>query len=250
MPKSLMQWQVVTLHLLLKSKSEEKTMANNPNNFLTIAGLVPVVVEQTARGERSFDIFSRLLRERIVFVNGEVEDAMASIICAQLLFLEAENPEADIYMYINSPGGVVTSGLAIYDTMRYIKPKVGTVCLGQACSMGAMLLMGGEAGMRSCLPHSRVMIHQPHGGFRGQATDIEIHASEIKKTKQMLAEMCARHTGQKLSKVVESMERDFFMSPEEAKAFGIVDKIIESRSKEEEISVLKDKKQKKEDSKE
>lgn len=224
-------------------------MSYSSNNLTITSGLVPVVIEQSARGERSFDIFSRLLRERIVFVNGEVEDGMASIINAQLLFLESENPDADIYMYINSPGGVVTSGLAIYDTMRYIKPKVATVCLGQACSMGAMLLMGGEAGMRSCLPHSRVMIHQPHGGFRGQATDIEIHAGEIKKTKHMLAEICARHTGQNLSKVVESMERDFFMSPEEAKAFGIIDKIIESRTKEEEESASKTKKNAKEDNK-
>jgi len=196
----------------------------------TTAGLVPVVVEQSARGERSFDIFSRLLRERIVFVNGEVEDGMASLIVAQLLFLESEDPEANIYMYINSPGGVVTAGLAIYDTMCHIKPKVATVCLGQACSMGAVLLMAGEHGMRSCLPHSRVMIHQPHGGFKGQATDIEIHANEIKKTKHILSEICARHTGQKLSTVVDNMERDFFMSPAEAKEFGIIDEIKAPRS--------------------
>lgn len=190
---------------------------------------IPVVVEQTSRGERSFDIYSRLLKERIIFVCGEVEDHMANVIVAQLLFLEAENPEQDIFMYINSPGGVVTSGLAIYDTMQYIKPKVATVCMGQACSMGSLLLTGGEKGMRYCLPHSRVMIHQPLGGYRGQATDIQIHAQETLKVKSLLQELYVNHTGQKLDVVHNSMERDNFMSPTEAQKFGLVDKVITRR---------------------
>jgi ATP-dependent Clp protease protease subunit len=196
---------------------------------------VPIVVEQTAKGERSYDIYSRLLKERIIFVCGEMEDNMANVIVAQLLFLEADNPKKDIYMYINSPGGVVTSGLAIYDTMQYIKPKIATVCIGQACSMGATMLLAGEKGMRYCLPSARVMIHQPLGGYRGQATDIEIHAAETMKVKKSLHNLYAKHTGQPLDKIEKSMERDNFMSAEEAKKFGIVDKIIEHRD----LSTLK-----------
>jgi ATP-dependent Clp protease, protease subunit len=192
-------------------------------------GLIPMVIEQTPRGERSFDIFSRLLKERIVFLNGQVEDNMASVIIAQLLFLESENPEKDIYMYINSPGGVVTAGLAIYDTMQYIKPKVATLCLGQACSMGSFLLSGGEPGMRYSLPNSRIMIHQPSGGYQGQATDIEIHAKEILSIKDKVNKLYVKHTGQKLGTVEKAMERDNFMSAEEAKNFGIVDQIVDKR---------------------
>lgn len=194
------------------------------------SSLVPIVIEQTGRGERSFDIYSRLLRDRVIFVTGQVEDYMASLICAQLLFLESENPDADISMYINSPGGVVTAGLSIYDTMQFIKPKISTVCMGQACSMGSLLLAGGTNGKRYALPNSRIMIHQPSGGYSGQATDIEIHAKEIIETKKRLNEIYVRHTGQKLSNVEKNMERDNFMSPKEALNFGIVDKIIESRS--------------------
>ena len=193
------------------------------------ANLVPMVVEQTPKGERSFDIFSRLLRERIVFITGQVEDRMASLICAQLLFLESEDPEKDIYLYINSPGGVVTAGLSIYDTMQFIKPDVSTICMGQACSMGSLLLTAGAAGKRYCLPNARVMIHQPSGGSRGQATDIEIHTKEILNIKKRLNEIYVKHTGQKLSVIQKNMERDNFMSPEDAKKFGIVDAVIESR---------------------
>ncbi len=190
---------------------------------------VPIVVEQTAKGERSYDIYSRLLKERIVFVNGEFEDQMANVIVAQLLFLEAENPEKEIYMYINSPGGVVSSGLAIYDTMQYIKPKIATLCMGQACSMGATILLAGDKGMRYALPNSRVMIHQPSGGYRGQATDIEIHAKETAKVKRMLQEIYAKHSGKTIAQITQSMERDNFMSAEEAKDFGLVDKILQNR---------------------
>ena len=202
-------------------------------------GLVPIVVEQTARGERSYDIYSRLLKERIIFVTGEVEDHMATLICAQLLFLESENPDKDIFMYINSPGGVVTAGLSIYDTMQYIKPKVATLCMGQACSMGSLLLTAGEPGMRYVLPNARVMIHQPSGGFRGQATDIEIHAKEILELKKRLNQMYVKHTGQKLAVVEHAMERDNFMSADQAKTFGLVDVVIEKRT-----DVIKDKKDK------
>lgn len=190
---------------------------------------VPIVVEQTSKGERSYDIYSRLLKERIVFVCGEFEDQMANVIVAQLLFLEADNPEKEIYMYINSPGGVVSSGLAIYDTMQYIKPKIATLCIGQACSMGATILLAGEKGMRYALPNSRVMIHQPSGGYRGQATDIEIHAQETMKVKALLHEIYAKHTGKSIAQIAKAMERDNFMSSEESKSFGIVDKIIRSR---------------------
>jgi ATP-dependent Clp protease, protease subunit len=190
---------------------------------------VPIVIEQTTRGERSYDIYSRLLKERIIFVNGEFEDQMANLIVAQLLFLEADNPEKEIYMYINSPGGVVSSGLAIYDTMQYIKPKIATLCIGQACSMGATILLAGEKGMRSALPNSRIMIHQPSGGYRGQATDIEIHARETMKVKRKLNEIYAKHCGKTVEQIEQSMERDNFMSAEEAKDFGLVDKIIQNR---------------------
>lgn len=191
--------------------------------------LIPVVVEQSSRGERSFDIYSRLLRERIIFVTGEVEDHMASVIVAQLLFLESENPSKDISMYINSPGGVVTAGMAIHDTMQYIKPKVSTVCIGQACSMGSFLLAAGEPGMRVALPQSRVMIHQPSGGARGMASDIEIQAREIIKLKERMHELYAKYTGKSVKAVAEAMDRDTWMDAEEAKAFGLVDKVFESR---------------------
>lgn len=191
--------------------------------------LIPMVIEQTARGERSFDIYSRLLKERIIFLTGPVNDDVSSLICAQLLFLEFENPAKDISFYINSPGGVVTSGMAMYDTMQYIKCDVSTVCIGQAASMGSLLLAGGAAGKRFALPNARVMIYQPSGGFQGQATDIEIHAKEILKTKAILNKIYEKHTGQKLSIIENSMERDNFMSAEDAKKFGIIDKVVEKR---------------------
>ncbi|AZL15067.1 ATP-dependent Clp endopeptidase proteolytic subunit ClpP [Rickettsiales endosymbiont of Stachyamoeba lipophora] len=204
-------------------------MSEISSKFEQYAGLVPMVVEQTHRGERSYDIFSRLLKERIVFLVGEVEDNMASLVVAQLLFLESENPDKDIWMYINSPGGVVTAGLSIYDTMQYIKPKVATLCIGQACSMGSLLLAGGEAGMRYSLPNSRVMIHQPLGGFRGQATDIEIHAREILEMKRKLNTIYVKHTKQPIEIVDASVERDNFMSAEKAKEFGIIDHVVDKR---------------------
>lgn len=188
--------------------------------------LVPMVVEQTSRGERSYDIYSRLLKERIIFLVGEVNDQTASLICAQLLFLEAENPKKDISFYINSPGGVVTAGLSIFDTMNYIKPDVSTVCLGQAASMGSLLLAAGAKGKRYCLPNSRVMVHQPLGGARGQATDIEIQAREILSLRKRLYDIYVKCTGQKFEKIAESMERDKFLSAEEAKAFGLIDEIV------------------------
>jgi len=191
--------------------------------------LVPVVIEQTSRGERSFDIYSRLLKERIVFLNGEVNDVSANLVCAQFLFLEAEDPKKDIFFYINSPGGIVTSGLSIYDTMQYIGPDVVTICMGQAASMGSLLLTAGAAGKRYSLPNSRIMIHQPSGGCRGQATDIEIHAREILDLRKRLNNIYVKHTGKELSVVESAMERDNFMSPEEAKDFGLIDKIIEKR---------------------
>ncbi|MBP3346461.1 MAG: ATP-dependent Clp endopeptidase proteolytic subunit ClpP [Alphaproteobacteria bacterium] len=191
--------------------------------------LVPVVIEQTARGERSFDIFSRLLKERIIFLNGEVNDEMAPLICAQLLFLESENPKKDIYMYINSPGGVITSGLAIYDTMQYITCDVNTLCIGQACSMGSFLLAGGAKGKRFSLPNSQIMIHQPSGGAKGQAADIEIQAKLILDMRKRLNAMYAKNTGQKLATIEKAMDRDNFMTPEEAKKFGLIDHIVASR---------------------
>lgn len=199
-----------------------------PENNVTSAGLVPMVVEQSSRGERSFDIYSRLLRERIIFLTGEVEDHMATVIVAQLLFLESENPDKPISMYINSPGGVVTAGMSIYDTMQYIKPEVHTLCIGQACSMGSLLLTAGVK--RYCTPNARVMIHQPSGGFRGQATDIEIHAREILELKKRLNNVYVKHTGQKLPVIEKAMERDNFMSAEKAKEFGLIDEIVEHRS--------------------
>ncbi|MDQ6992535.1 MAG: ATP-dependent Clp endopeptidase proteolytic subunit ClpP [Mariprofundus sp.] len=192
--------------------------------------LVPTVVEQTSRGERAFDIFSRLLKERIIFLNGQVDDHMSNLIVAQLLFLESEGPEKDIYMYINSPGGVVTSGMAIYDTMQYIRCDVSTLCVGQAASMGAHLLAAGTHGKRFSLPNSRIMIHQPLGGFQGQATDIEIHAREILSLKNRLNEMLARHTGQPLEKLADDVERDYFLTAEQACAYGIVDKVLANRA--------------------
>jgi ATP-dependent Clp protease, protease subunit len=191
--------------------------------------LVPMVVEQTARGERAYDIYSRLLKERVIFVVGPVEDHMANLVVAQLLFLESENPEKDIALYINSPGGIVSSGLAIYDTMQFIKPDVSTICLGQAASMGAVLLAGGAKGKRYCLPHSRVMIHQPLGGFQGQATDIEIHTREILETRERLNHILSHHTGHPMDKIKVDTDRDNFMSAEAAKAYGIVDLLLEKR---------------------
>ncbi len=191
--------------------------------------LIPVVVEQSSRGERSFDIYSRLLRERIIFVTGEVEDHMASVIVAQLLFLESENPSKDISMYVNSPGGVVTAGMAIHDTMQYIKPKVSTVCIGQACSMGSFLLAAGEPGMRVALPQARIMIHQPSGGARGMASDIEIQAREILRLKKTMHELYAKYTGKTEEQVAEAMDRDTWMSASEAKDFGLVDRVFETR---------------------
>ncbi|HCQ65223.1 MAG TPA: ATP-dependent Clp protease proteolytic subunit [Rhodobacteraceae bacterium] len=193
--------------------------------------LVPMVVEQTSRGERAYDIFSRLLKERIIFVNGPVHDGMSTLICAQLLFLEAENPSKEIAMYINSPGGVVTSGLSIYDTMQYIRPKVSTLVIGQAASMGSILSVGGETGMRFSLPSSRIMVHQPSGGFQGQATDIMIHAAETQKVKDKLIEIYVKHTGRSAEQVEKDIERDNFMSPEEAKEWGHIDEILETRPK-------------------
>ncbi|MGH6882067.1 ATP-dependent Clp endopeptidase proteolytic subunit ClpP [Hypericibacter sp.] len=191
--------------------------------------LVPMVVEQTNRGERAFDIYSRLLKERIIFLVGPVNDQVSSLVCAQLLFLEAENPKKDISLYINSPGGVVTSGLAMYDTMQYIRSDVSTVCIGMAASMGSLLLTAGAKGKRYCLPNARVMIHQPSGGYQGQATDIEIHAREVLAVKARLNAIYARHTGQPLDKVEESMERDNFMTPEKAKEFGLIDEVVDKR---------------------
>lgn len=193
--------------------------------------LVPMVVEQTSRGERAYDIFSRLLKERIIFVSGPVHDGMSTLICAQLLFLEAENPNKDISMYINSPGGVVTSGLSIYDTMQYIRPRVSTLVVGQAASMGSLLLAAGEPGLRYSLPNSRVMVHQPSGGYQGQATDILIHARETEKLKRRLNEIYVKHTGRTLEDVEQALERDRFMAPDEAKEWGLIDEVLEPRGK-------------------
>jgi len=194
-------------------------------------GLVPMVIETTGRGERAFDIYSRLLKERVIFMVGQVEDHMANLIVAQMLFLESENPDKDIHLYINSPGGAVTAGMAIYDTMQFIKPDVSTVCLGQAASMGALILTGGAAGKRYCLPHSRVMIHQPLGGFQGQATDIEIHAREILRVRERLNSILQKHSGQDLATIEADTERDRFLEAEEAKEYGLIDKVITDRIK-------------------
>ena len=196
---------------------------------IQMSGLVPMVVEQTARGERSYDIYSRLLKERVIFLVGQVEDHMANLIVAQMLFLEAENPEKDIHLYINSPGGSVTAGMSIYDTMQFIKPNVSTICIGQACSMGAFLLAAGESGKRYCLPNSRVMIHQPSGGAQGQATDILIHAENIKDTKDRLNGILAHHTGKPVETVAADTERDNFMNANQALEYGLIDEVLEKR---------------------
>jgi ATP-dependent Clp protease, protease subunit len=199
------------------------------SELITASGLVPIVVEQTARGERSYDIYSRLLKERVIFLVGPVEDYMANLVVAQLLFLESENPDKDIHLYINSPGGSVTAGLAIYDTMQFIKPDVSTMCLGQAASMGALLLAGGAEGKRYCLPHSRMMIHQPLGGYQGQATDIEIHTREILTIREKLNHILARHTGQDLETIGRDTERDNFMDADVAVKYGLIDKVVDKR---------------------
>jgi ATP-dependent Clp protease, protease subunit len=201
------------------------------NNEIQALNLVPMVVEQTSRGERAYDIYSRLLKERVVFLVGPVEDNVANLIIAQLLFLESENPDKDIHLYINSPGGSVSAGLAIYDTIQFIKPDVSTMCVGQAASMGALLLAGGASGKRYCLPHSRVMIHQPLGGFQGQASDIDIHAREILKARERLNQILSLHTKQPLEKIQLDTERDHFLSSEEAKNYGLIDSVLTQRNK-------------------
>jgi len=201
----------------------------NIDTDIKALNLVPMVVEQTSRGERAYDIYSRLLKERVVFLVGPVEDNVANLIVAQFLFLESENPDKDIHLYINSPGGSVSAGLAIYDTMQFIKPEVSTMCVGQAASMGALLLTGGAAGKRYCLPHSRVMIHQPLGGFQGQATDIDIHAREILNARDRLNKILANHTGQKIDKIQKDTERDYFMSSEQAQEYGLIDTVLHDR---------------------
>lgn len=217
------------IHSMMQEFLDSPFATSQIKNTLTRNTLVPMVVEQSSRGERSFDIFSRLLRERLVFLTGEVEDNMANLIVAQLLFLEAENPDKDIHLYINSPGGVVTAGMAIYDTMNFIKPDVSTICLGQAASMGSFLLSAGAKGKRYALANSRVMIHQPLGGFRGQASDIEIHAREILQLKDKLNELLAKHTGQLVEKIARDTDRDNFLSAQAAKEYGLVDEVLEKR---------------------
>ena len=204
-------------------------MNNSNSNEITALNLVPIVVEQTARGERSYDIYSRLLKERVVFLVGPVDDHVANVIVAQLLFLESENPDKDINFYINSPGGSVTAGMAIYDTMQFISSKVSTMCIGQAASMGALLLAGGEKGKRFCLPHSRIMIHQPLGGVQGQATDIEIHTKEILLVRDRLNKILAHHTGQPLERIQKDTDRDNFMSGADSVAYGLIDEVLEKR---------------------
>ncbi|EWC39888.1 ATP-dependent Clp endopeptidase proteolytic subunit ClpP [Pseudomonas stutzeri] len=208
-------------------------MSRNPfmqaPDIQAAGGLVPMVIEQSARGERAYDIYSRLLKERVIFMVGQVEDYMANLIVAQMLFLEAENPEKDIHLYINSPGGSVTAGMSIYDTMQFIKPDVSTICIGQACSMGALLLAGGAAGKRYCLPHSRMMIHQPLGGFQGQASDIEIHAREILTIRERLNKVLAHHTGQPMDVIARDTDRDNFMSGDEAVKYGLIDQVLTQR---------------------
>jgi len=208
-------------------------MSRNPfmqaPDIQAAGGLVPMVIEQSARGERAYDIYSRLLKERVIFMVGQVEDYMANLIVAQMLFLEAENPEKDIHLYINSPGGSVTAGMSIYDTMQFIRPDVSTICIGQACSMGALLLTGGTAGKRYCLPHSRMMIHQPLGGFQGQASDIEIHAREILTIRERLNKVLAHHTGQPMEVIARDTDRDNFMSGEDAVKYGLIDQVLTQR---------------------
>ena len=212
------------------TNSINSSISTNASQAQSI-GLIPMVVEQTSRGERSYDIYSRLLKERVIFIVGQIEDHMANLIVAQLLFLESENPEKDIHLYINSPGGVVTAGMAIYDTMQFIKPKVSTLCIGQAASMGAVLLAGGENGKRFALPHSRVMIHQPLGGFQGQATDIDIHAKEILKIREELNRVLAKHTGQTMKTISKDTDRDNFMDAKMARNYGLIDEVLDIRSK-------------------
>jgi ATP-dependent Clp protease protease subunit len=206
---------------MIMSKSEDSIQ---PKSYL-----VPIVVEQTGRGERSYDIYSRLLKDRIIFIGQEIEDAMANLVVAQLLFLESEDPDKDVFLYVNSPGGVITAGLAIYDTMRYIKCPVSTICTGQAASMAAVLLAGGDKGKRIALPNARIMIHQPHGGARGQAVDIKIQADEIIRTRKTINDILVRHTGQPLERIERDTDRDFFMSGAEAVEYGLVDRVIEKR---------------------
>jgi ATP-dependent Clp protease protease subunit len=205
----------------------------------TAMNLVPMVVEQTSRGERAFDIFSRLLKERIIFLNGPIDDGVSALVCAQLLFLESENPKKEIAMYINSPGGVVTSGLAIYDTMQYIKSPVSTLCMGMAASMGSFLLMAGEAGQRISMPNARIMLHQPSGGFQGMASDIKRHAEDIIKAKRRLNELYSKHTGRSYEEVETTLDRDYFMNAEEAKAWGLVDHVYDSREAQEKADEAK-----------
>lgn len=205
---------------------------NNNDSTSISNALIPMVVEQTSRGERSYDIYSRLLKERVIFLVGPIEDHMANLVVAQLLFLESENPDKDIHLYINSPGGAVTAGMAIYDTMQFIKPKVSTLCIGQAASMGAVLLAGGAEGKRYCLPNSRIMVHQPLGGFQGQASDIEIHAHEILSIRKRLNGILAHHTGQDIEKIQQDTDRDNFMNGEQALEYGLIDSIVSNRSEE------------------
>ena len=204
-------------------------MNNGLSQEPSALGMVPMVIEQSGRGERAYDIYSRLLKERVIFLVGPVNELTANLVVAQLLFLESENPDKDISLYINSPGGIVTSGLAMYDTMEYIRPDISTVCIGQAASMGSLLLTAGAKGKRYSLPNSKVMIHQPSGGFQGQATDIEIHAKEILSTRARLNEIYVKHTGQKISKIESAMERDNFLTPKEAQSFGLIDEVVEKR---------------------
>ncbi len=218
--------------LIIMSQGVLESMFDSDKGNDIMGALVPMVVEQTARGERSYDIYSRLLKERVIFIVGQVEDHMANLVVAQMLFLESENPDKDIHLYINSPGGSVTAGMSIYDTMQFIKPNVSTMCIGQACSMGAFLLNAGAEGKRFCLPNSRVMIHQPSGGAQGQATDIQIQANNIQETKDRLNRIMAKHSGQTFEQVAQDTERDNFMSAEEAMKYGLIDKVLESRNAE------------------
>ncbi len=215
---------------MIEEGKVSKSILQQMSNIESAGGLVPMVVEQSARGERAYDIYSRLLKERVIFLVGQVEDYMANLIVAQMLFLEAENPDKDIHLYINSPGGVVTAGMAIYDTMQFIKPDVSTICIGQAASMGSLLLTAGAAGKRYALPHSRIMIHQPLGGFQGQASDIEIHAKEILNIKERLNGVLAQHTGQPMDVIARDTDRDNFMSAQAAMDYGLIDKVLTSRT--------------------
>lgn len=214
----------------MRKSKVSKSILQQTNSIEAAGGLVPMVVEQSSRGERAYDIYSRLLKERVIFLVGQVEDYMANLIVAQMLFLEAENPDKDIHLYINSPGGVVTAGMAIYDTMQFIKPDVSTICIGQAASMGALLLAGGAAGKRYALPHSRIMIHQPLGGFQGQASDIEIHAREILSIRERLNKVLAHHTGQSLDVIARDTDRDNFMGADASVEYGLIDKVLTNRA--------------------